>query len=75
MLISMTFDAKLFHVSVSTRLPVLNTDSEDTIEARGVSKSRAMMESAEYVGSCDFHPAKISKFLNPEFVSISGGIA
>ena len=75
MLISMASDARQFLVSASTHPTVLKVDSEVTVEAGGVSKLHAIMESTGYINSCDFYHAKISKFSNPEFASISGAIA
>ena len=43
-LISIASDAKRFLVSVSTRPAVLKADSEVTVEAGGVGKSRVMIE-------------------------------
>ena len=73
MLISIASDTRQFLAPISTRPAVLKTDSEGTVEAGGVSKSRVRMENIGYIDSCDFHDAKISKFLNSEFASISGG--
>ena len=44
MLISIASDAGLFLVSINTHLAVLKTDFEATIEAKGVRKTRVIME-------------------------------
>ena len=62
MLISIPSDVRRFLVSVSTRPAVLKADSEDTVEAEGVSKSRAKMESTGYIDSCDLYHAKYQNF-------------
>ena len=71
----MVSDARRFLISVSTRLAVLKIDSEVTVDAGGVNKSRVIIESTRYVDSCDFHHVKKSKISNSKSASISGVIA
>ena len=48
MLISITFDASRFLVSVSTRPAVLKVDFEGTVDTGRVNKSRTIMKSTRY---------------------------